>query len=179
VLFVCTGNICRSPYAEFILRAALNEKGIPTDVDSAGTRAHTGEPASPRIVAALAARDIDASAFRSKPAVADVIASADLVLTAEVAHRATVIRRVPAVLPRVFTVRQFARLVPLAVGGAAAHPRGILELAAACAGARGTGGIVPPGEDDIEDPWNRSRFAYRRATKRIDEALRIIVAALG
>lgn len=180
VLFVCTGNICRSPYAELTMRTALLAKGIAVDVDSAGTRARSGDAAAPRIVEALDARGIDATSFRSKPVDHDLIAAADLILTAEVAHRAAVARLHPAALPRVFTLRQFARLVPEATraepGFAGA---GILKLAAACARARGTGGIARGAGDDIEDPWRGSGFAYRRTVKAIDAALREIVAALG
>jgi protein-tyrosine phosphatase len=180
VLFVCTGNICRSPYAEFTMRTALLTKGIAVDVDSAGTQARAGDPAAPRIVDALDARGIDMTSFRSKPLDHDLIAAADLILTAEVAHRATVVRLHPPALSRVFTLRQFARLVPEAVRAEPRYARaGIVELTAACARTRGAGGITRAGSDDIEDPWSRSAFAYRRAMKAIDAALAEIVAALG
>ncbi|TDC76215.1 low molecular weight protein-tyrosine-phosphatase [Streptomyces hainanensis] len=58
ICVVCSGNICRSPMAETVLRARLAEQGLAEEftVDSAGTGGwHVGEPADPRAVAALAA----------------------------------------------------------------------------------------------------------------------------
>jgi protein-tyrosine phosphatase len=54
VLFVCLGNICRSPMAEGIFRAKLAQRGLDAVVDSAGTGAwHAGEPPDPRTLAVL------------------------------------------------------------------------------------------------------------------------------
>ncbi|TDC04166.1 low molecular weight phosphotyrosine protein phosphatase, partial [Streptomyces sp. 8K308] len=65
ICVVCSGNICRSPMAETVLRARLAEAGLDGDhtVDSAGTGGwHVGEPADPRAVAALAAAGYPAGA---------------------------------------------------------------------------------------------------------------------
>ncbi|GAB3655619.1 low molecular weight protein-tyrosine-phosphatase [Actinocorallia lasiicapitis] len=52
--FVCTGNICRSPMAEHVLRRFVVEEGLEVEVDSSGTGGwHAGDPADPRTVAAL------------------------------------------------------------------------------------------------------------------------------
>lgn len=59
ILFVCMGNICRSPTAEAVFRAKLAEAGLAdlVEVDSAGTHAyHVGDPPDPRSVAAAARR---------------------------------------------------------------------------------------------------------------------------
>ncbi|MEI5524600.1 low molecular weight protein-tyrosine-phosphatase [Streptomyces brasiliscabiei] len=58
VCFVCTGNICRSPMAESVFRARVEEAGLdgPVEVDSAGTGGwHEGDPADPRTVSVLEA----------------------------------------------------------------------------------------------------------------------------
>lgn len=62
VLFVCTGNICRSPTAEGVFRAKARAAGLPSSlvIDSAGTTAyHEGDGPDPRTVAAAAARGYD------------------------------------------------------------------------------------------------------------------------
>ena len=66
VLFVCLGNICRSPLAEGIFAALAKERGLDGDfhVDSAGTAAyHSGEPPDPRSTAVAAAHGIRLTGF--------------------------------------------------------------------------------------------------------------------
>lgn len=181
ILMVCTGNVCRSPYAAYILQALLTQSGITgVSVDSAGTRAQPGNPMAPRIRAALGRRGIDAGGFSSKQVTRHLVERADLVLTAETAHRATVVRLEPTALGRVFTLRQFARLIP-AEGGlseASDGGPGLAPLVMACSAARGMGQPALGAEDDIEDPWGRSSLAYRRSMKAIDAAVGIIGAGI-
>lgn len=69
VLFVCLGNICRSPTAEGVMRKLLDDHGLAgrIEVDSAGTHAyHVGEPPDRRAAAAAARRGIDLSALRGR-----------------------------------------------------------------------------------------------------------------
>jgi protein-tyrosine phosphatase len=67
VLFVCLGNICRSPLAEAAFRAAADEEGFEVRVDSVGTAGyHVGEPPDPRSVSTAAARGIDITHYRGR-----------------------------------------------------------------------------------------------------------------
>ncbi|MFM9936708.1 MAG: low molecular weight protein-tyrosine-phosphatase [Novosphingobium sp.] len=67
VLFVCLGNICRSPLAEAALRAQAVAAGQAITIDSAGTGAwHAGSPPDPRSVAEAAKHGIDISAYRAR-----------------------------------------------------------------------------------------------------------------
>ena len=67
VLFVCLGNICRSPLAEGALRAEAMRAGLVLEVDSAGTGAwHSGEPPDPRAQAVAARHGIDISGQRAR-----------------------------------------------------------------------------------------------------------------
>ena len=67
VLFVCMGNICRSPLAEAAFRAEAARRGIDTVIDSAGTGGwHAGEPPDPRARAAAARAGVDISGQRAR-----------------------------------------------------------------------------------------------------------------
>jgi len=69
VLFVCMGNICRSPTAEGVLRRLAAERApeLPLEVDSAGTHDyHVGEPPDPRAIAAAARRGVDLRGLRAR-----------------------------------------------------------------------------------------------------------------
>jgi len=67
VLFVCMGNICRSPLAEAALRKQADAAGIEVEVESAGTHAyHVGEGADPRAAEAARVRAYDLAAHRAR-----------------------------------------------------------------------------------------------------------------
>ena len=67
VLFVCLGNICRSPLAEAALRAEAVAAGFAVTIDSAGTGGwHAGEPPDPRAIAEAARHGIDISRYRAR-----------------------------------------------------------------------------------------------------------------
>jgi protein-tyrosine phosphatase len=67
ILFVCMGNICRSPTAEGVFKHLLAQTHLQVFVDSAGTHSyHVGEPPDKRSQAAAAERGIDISTLRSR-----------------------------------------------------------------------------------------------------------------
>jgi protein-tyrosine phosphatase len=83
VLFVCLGNICRSPTAEGVLRhlAALEAPGLALEIDSAGTADyHIGAPPDPRSQQAARRRGIDISALKARQVTAADFARFDLIL---------------------------------------------------------------------------------------------------
>ena len=72
LLFVCLGNICRSPAADAIARAMAATRGLDWHIDSAGTGAwHVGNPPDNRMVTAAAARGLDLSPLRARQAQPD------------------------------------------------------------------------------------------------------------
>ncbi|VAX02878.1 Low molecular weight protein tyrosine phosphatase [hydrothermal vent metagenome] len=83
VLFVCMGNICRSPTAEGVFAKRVADAGLDerVDIDSAGTHAyHVGEPPDPRAQRTAASRDVDLSRLRARKAVAEDFEEFDYVL---------------------------------------------------------------------------------------------------
>jgi protein-tyrosine-phosphatase len=91
VVLVCTGNICRSPLAEALLRAALHERGVAdVAVSSAGTGAWDGAPASEGAYLVGLERGLDLSGHRARLLTREVVDQADLILTMARHHRARV-----------------------------------------------------------------------------------------
>jgi len=90
VLFVCTGNICRSPLAESLLERALKERGLEVSVTSAGTGAWDGAPASEGAYLVGLERGLDLSGHRARLLTRELVEQADLILTMARHHRARV-----------------------------------------------------------------------------------------
>lgn len=91
IVLVCTGNTCRSPMAEALLRRKLAEKGIEgVMVTSAGTGAWDGAPASEGAYLVALEHGLDLSAHRARLLTREITAAADAVLTMARHHRARV-----------------------------------------------------------------------------------------
>ena len=88
ILFVCSGNTCRSPLAAAIMNARLAKAAPPTTVsaESAGTSAWDGAPASEGSYLIALERGLDLSAHRARMLTSDIVQRADLVLAMSPAH---------------------------------------------------------------------------------------------
>jgi protein-tyrosine phosphatase len=153
VCMVCTGNICRSPMAEIILRQQLERAGLTGGqsgerfvVDSVGVAGyHVGDGADPRTLQALHDAGYDGSAHIARKLDPAVLAERDLVLVADSGHLAAV-RRLARRVAGVGEIRLLREFDPEAVaagtlevddpyyGDAAAFRRCLREVEAACAG---------------------------------------------
>jgi len=107
VLCVCTGNTCRSPMAEYILRRDLGS-GSGWFVQSAGVYAGEGSHASPEAVTALREKQIDLSPHRSRPLSQDLVQRASLILVMTRHHYVDVLRMFPEADGRVFLMTAFS-----------------------------------------------------------------------
>ena len=136
VLFVCVGNVCRSPMAAALLRQRLRFPG--SDVQSAGVAALVGEPAEPLAIALMNERGIDLSTHRARQLTPEMASAFDLILVMEEAHQRTVERIFPAGRGRIHRLGRFGDFdVPDPYG----RPRAAFESSLA---------LIERGLDDFE-----------------------------
>ena len=179
VLFICTGNICRSPMAErlFLARVAA---AAPVRAGSAGTSGLVGHAMDRPSASVLHELGAEATGHVARRLTAAMAESAHLVLTAESDHRAAVLRLAPMAFRRTFTLREFARL-----GTSAAVPRPSPtadDLRTRVGEIAGLRGFTPPAEagaDEIGDPFGAPMAEVRRVGAQISDAVDAAISALG
>jgi len=145
ILFVCTGNSCRSVMAEYLFRQMLKDRG-DVEVVSAGMSVYVQGGASRETIKVLAERGIDAANHRAQSVSDTLLRKADMVLVMTKTHRQQVVERVPEIEPRVFLLREFAD------------------------GANNTGADL-----DIPDPIGQSTETYEKSLFIIESALKKII----
>ncbi|MGM1049146.1 MAG: low molecular weight protein arginine phosphatase [Bacillota bacterium] len=106
ILFVCTGNTCRSPMAEGMLRKLAKGRGIPLEVRSAGVSAAEGMPISRHAEAVLRDQQIK-DGMSSKPLSMDLVEWSDLILTLTLSHKQYAIRQFPYAADKVHTLKEY------------------------------------------------------------------------
>ncbi|MGX1793249.1 arsenate reductase/protein-tyrosine-phosphatase family protein [Microbacterium sp. NPDC055312] len=192
IMTVCTGNICRSPMAEVLLRSALADLGVR--VHSAGTHALVDEGMTEQALQLAIGHGADATAsgdHRARLLTGPLLTETDLVLTMAREHRSHVVQMMPALLHRTFTLREFARLAvaltddEVREGVASAGPAAGARLQALARLIGSQRGLVPaePDNDDVIDPYRRSQKTYDLSASQlvpaVNEAARVIRAALS
>ena len=96
VLFVCLGNICRSPAAEAVLRAKARARGLPLHADSAGTGGwHASEPPDPRMQRAAARRGYDLSPLRARQVQLSDFYEFDLLVAMDLSNQSDLLAMAP------------------------------------------------------------------------------------
>jgi sulfate adenylyltransferase len=168
VLFVCTANICRSASLEALARHAA-PAGTDLVFSSAGTHGWTDQHVDDAIRAALPA-EVGTTDFRSRQLTKDLLDEADLVLTAETAHRSYILDDQPQLFRKVYTLGQFAEAVAKA-------PEGLTrdELLQHVAASRGPADPAL----DVPDPYRRGPEAASACVARLDELLHDVLPALS
>src|ERR1044072_6143598 len=106
ILFVCTGNVCRSPMAEGIFRRAVQGRGNYRVV-SAGLGALEGQPPSPHAVNAVRELGIDISSQRNRMRTPELVAQADYIFGMTHSHVDTVMLLYPHAAEKTFLLREF------------------------------------------------------------------------
>ena len=109
ILLVCTGNRCRSPMAEALLKEILSQKhskGLV--VDSAGTEAEPGEKATKLAMEVMKEEGIDLSASRSKPISENLVRESKIILTMTQQQKKDILAKYPVAKEKTFTLKEFA-----------------------------------------------------------------------
>ncbi|TDN44023.1 protein-tyrosine phosphatase [Curtobacterium flaccumfaciens] len=183
ILFVCEGNICRSPYAvaAFAERWRTLPGARPAHVSSAGTKAPAGAAAHERLsdlVRTAGARD-GLTAHRARPIETAALRGQHLVLTMERRQRGDVLDLAPAVLRRTFTLLELDRLAgPLLDSWDGDTVRAGDTVHELLARQRAVTGNPGGGVDDLADPVRGAAAEFRAMADRIDSAIDSLVALL-
>jgi protein arginine phosphatase len=106
ILFVCSGNICRSPMAEYLLRDRLGPRA-KWEVRSAGISAISGFPASRPGVIAMKELGIDMSEHQSQPVSRELIDAAKVIVVMTASHRDQLRAMHKGVIDKVFLLKSF------------------------------------------------------------------------
>jgi protein-tyrosine phosphatase len=180
ILVVCSGNICRSPVAEGLLRRALDRRfgeRAPT-VSSAGTIAMDGNAVSGGSVLAAGERGVDIATHRARLLTASLISGADLCLCMAAEHRDEIVDLVPEAADRAFTLKELVRLLEREPRSDAAGPDALAGRVAAAAASRALEGAPNPFDEDIVDPIGMPVETYRAVAWELDEWVDRLVTGL-
>ncbi len=172
ILFVCTGNVCRSPMAELLCRGWADPRA-DLRVSSAGVAALVGQGIDTSSASVLGQAGIDPSRHRARQFEPELATRADLVLTAEAAHRDAIMAAAPSAFRRTFTMKEFARLARHATTSDPA------EVVAELAWRRGVDGPLPPGADDMPDPYRGRISQAREVAAQVTDVVRATLDVLG
>ncbi len=108
ILFICTGNTCRSPMAQETARLLINKLGLEGfEAASAGLFAESGMHASAGAQAAVRLIGGDLSDHRARSVKADIVEDAELILCMTTSHKTLLLRRYPDAAGKVFTLLEY------------------------------------------------------------------------
>ncbi len=168
VLFVCIGNVCRSPLGERLLASLLPSDDF--EVTSAGVGALEGSAMTAEAATHLVAYGGSADGFAARQLTPSMVRDSDLVLTATKAIRSRVLEDSPAALRRTFTVLELAALLSVVPEG-----NGPEALVRAAAEERSRAALD---DYDIPDPYGRGDEAHLVAAESMRTAVEKIAEGL-
>ncbi|MCR8645103.1 low molecular weight protein arginine phosphatase [Paenibacillus sp. N1-5-1-14] len=186
ILFVCTGNTCRSPLAEGLMRKLAGDAGMAVEVRSAGVYASNGSPISNHSAHIL--REKGASdAIRSSSIHSDNVQWADLILTMTQSHKQALIQHFPDVVGKTFTFKEYTN----GDSGASLIQQEREELIAELSLKQALGHEITEAEKeryyelerrvpniDISDPFGGSLERYRMTAAEIEQEIHKLISCL-
>ena len=170
--FVCTGNICRSPMGEALLRHRLNERGCDgVEISSVGTWAYYGREATSEAIETLRARGVNLEAHRSRALEIDELRAADIIVAMTSVHVREITSLAPDVVDRIVLMKELKEIEPAAAPPDADASGRVAAL---------LGGKRPKHRRalDVDDPMGLPIGAYERAVREIEEGVEVLATAL-
>jgi protein arginine phosphatase len=171
VLFVCTGNVCRSPMAEGFLRYEADRRGLDLNVRSTGTHAWTGRAATIDGRKVMNEFGVPIDDHRTIELDGDLVEWADLVIGMSREHERDTVRAFPDAEKKTFTMKALLELLPFLPS----HDDAGAWIEAAD---RQRDHAVALDDLDIEDPIGEREAAYRRVATEIQHLIERFAAGL-
>jgi len=145
IMFVCTGNICRSAMAEAMCKKMLKDKNV--EVYSCGTMAYTGDECTQNAIEVMEEYNIDITKHKATNVKDSKIEEMDLILCATITHKQILIQMCPNLKEKIYTIKEYAQKD---------EEKKDKNL-------------------NISDPWGYSVEVYRNCAKEIEENLKKII----
>lgn len=171
ILFVCTGNTCRSSMAQGILLKLFKDAGEKTEgikVISAGTSAVKGQRASKNAILVMQEKDIDIKGHEATPLTRELVDEADLILAMTQSHKFRVMQMSKDAHNKTYTLKEYV-----------VRSTDVGELTSDIVRFSGTASTndrwISP---DISDPFGQPLGLYRACANEIEEDLKIILKKL-
>lgn len=107
IMFICTGNICRSAMAHALMQKILEEEKLSLEVYSSGLYAETGDYATYNAIAAMKEYEVDLSTHKATNTRESNIKEMDLILCATLGHKMMLLQMYPDLAEKIYTMKEY------------------------------------------------------------------------